>query len=50
VPEAYFLPLRALRRLLSALRIMRELARCSENPKVSMKSLFGKNSITVTHF
>ena len=42
--EAYFLPLRALRRLLLALRSMRELARCSENPRVRMKSLFGPGS------
>ena len=40
-------PLRALRRLLSASRIMRELARRSENPKVRMKSLFGPGSCQV---
>jgi hypothetical protein len=32
VPEANFLPARALRRRWSALRIMRELALCKEKP------------------
>jgi hypothetical protein len=34
VPEANFLPARALRRRWSALRIMRELALCKEKPKL----------------
>ena len=48
MPEEYFPLLRARRRRLSALRSMRELARCRAKPRERVKSRFGPRELKST--